>query len=218
MTVDTRPQTLPFSIENAFTNRLEGGNAAAIVRVPSLTALPDATLQVIATNFNQPMSVFIAPHETDASASSGAVTFGIRWFTTELEVPLCGHGTLAAAAAVFRSAEAVQSPAEIRFEAPTGKFLVARRVDEGRIEIDLDAGYSEALAGAEDAQLRDVLGRALGKNVRVKYAGRGIAHMDKYALIEVDTRDLKGLEVDTDALVSWIRLAFKLASLVLMDV
>ncbi|KAI9453694.1 Diaminopimelate epimerase-like protein [Lactarius psammicola] len=200
MTVDTRPQTLPFSIENAFTDRLEGGNPAAIVRVPSLTALPDATLQLIARNFNQPMTVFIAPRETNASDPSGTATFGIRWFTPEIEAPLCGHGTLVAAAGVFHSAEGARGPTTIRFEAPTGKFLIARRVEGGRVEIDLDAGRSEALVGAEDAQLREVLARALGKHVRVKYTGRGMAHLDKYALIEVDTHDLKGLKVDTDAL------------------
>jgi hypothetical protein len=46
MTVDTRsPEKFPFSIGNAFTDRLEGGNLAVIVHLPSLMALPDATLQ-----------------------------------------------------------------------------------------------------------------------------------------------------------------------------
>jgi len=197
MMVDARPQTLPFNIENAFTDRLEGGNPAAIVRVPSLTALPDATLQSIAMNFNQPITVFVAPLETDPSRTA---TFGIRWFSPELEVPLCGHGTLAAAAAVFRNFKGVQGPTTIRFEAPTGKFLVARQVEEGRVEIDLDAGRSEALVGAEEAQLREVLARALGKHVCVKYTGHGMAHLYMYVLIEVDTRDLKDLKVDTEAL------------------
>ncbi len=218
MTVDARPQTLPFSVENAFTDRLEGGNPAAIVRVPSLTALPDATLQLIARNFNQPITVFIAPRETNASDPSGTATFGIRWFTPELEAPLCGHGTLAAAAAVLHGAEGARGPTTIRFEAQSGKFLVARRVEEGRVEIDLDAGRSEALAGAEDAQLRGVLARALGKHVRVKYTGRGTAHLDFYVLIEVDTRDLKSLKVDIDALVSLPRPVCGRGSLVLMGV
>ena len=211
MTVDARPQTLPFSIENAFTDRLEGGNPAAIVRVPSLTALPDATLQSIAANFNQPITVFVAPPETATGTSdaSGTARFGIRWFTPEIEAPLCGHGTLAAAATVFRTANSKGAPPHgrpttIRFEAPTGKFLIARQVEECRVEIDLDAGRSEALVGAEDAQLREVLARALGEHVRVKYVGRGMAHLNIYVLIEVDTHglNLKDLKVDTEALVS----------------
>ena len=199
MSVDAHQQTLPFSIKNAFTDRIEGGNPAAIVRVPSLTALPDATLQLIATNFNQPITVFVAPHQAD---SPGTATFGIRWFTPETELRICGHGTLAAAAAMFRSAKGTQGVTTIRYEAPTGKFLVARLVEDGCIEIDLDAERAEALMGAEDAHLREVLVRALGKDVRVKYTGRGSAHLNNYALIEVDTHDLKSLKVDTEALVS----------------
>jgi PhzF family phenazine biosynthesis protein len=202
MTIDARPQTLPFSIENAFTDRIEGGNPAAIVRIPSLTALPDATLQSIATNFNQPITVFVAPRATNnASDQPGTATFGIRWFTPEIEAPLCGHGTLAAAGALFRSTN-LKGVNTIRFEARTGKLLVARRVEDARIEIDLDAGRVEALVGVEDTELREVLARALGKDVRVKYTGRGMAHLDKYALIEVGMHGLKDLKVDTEALVS----------------
>ena len=115
------------------------------------------------------------------------------------EVRLCGHGTLAAAATVFRSAKGTLDT--IRFEARTGKFLVARQVEDGCVEIDLDAGRAEALVGAEDAHLRDVLAWALGKDVCVKYTGRGMAHLENFALIEVDTHDLKGIKVDTEALV-----------------
>ena len=196
MAVGTRPQTLPFSVENAFTDRIEGGNPAAIVRMPTLTALPDTKLQTIATNFNQPMTVFVAPLSPETDPSS----FGIRWFTPEMEAPLCVHGTLIAAAAVFRSASAAKGA--IRFEAPMGKNLVAHQVEDGRVEIELDAERAEALVGAEDAQVRDVLSRALGKDVCVKYTGRGATHLHMFSLVEVDTHDLKGLKVDTEALVS----------------
>jgi predicted PhzF superfamily epimerase YddE/YHI9 len=206
MTVDARPQTLPFSIENAFTDRIEGGNPAAIVRVPTLTALPDPTLQSIAANFNQPITVFVAPRETNnATDPPGTATFGIRWFTPEIESPLCGHGALAAAGALFRGTN-LKGVSTIRFEARTGKLVVARQVEDARVEIDLDVGRAEPLVGAEDAELREVLVRALGKDVCVKYAGRGLAHLDKYTLIEVDTHDLGGLKVDTEALVSLPRI------------
>jgi len=192
-TIDTRPpQRFPFSINNAFTDRLEGGNPAAIVHLPSLTALPDATLQTIAVNFNQPMTVFIAPlahrdSAVDQSTSPGTMTkmagFGIRWFTPKLEVPFCGHGTIAAAAAVFRD-------------------VGGAGAEEGRIEIDLDSETSEELSIEEDIKIRGVLAKALGKNVRVKYTGRGAGHLQQYALIEVDTLELKNVKVNTDAFVS----------------
>ena len=207
MTVDAcPPQSFPFSINNAFTDRLEGGNPAAIVHLPSLMALPDATLQTIAVNFNQPMTVFIAPllhrdSTVDQFTSPGTITkmarFGIRWFTPEIEVSLCGHGTIAAAAAVFRGAEDLT---EVRFEAASGKFLVARKVEEDRIEIDLDSETSEKLSIEEDVKIRGVLAKALG--VPVKYTGRGAGHLKQYALIEVDTLELKSVKVNTDAFVS----------------
>lgn len=214
MTIDTRPpQTFSFGINNAFTNRLEGGNPAAIVHLPTLTALPDATLQTIALNFNQPMTVFIAPlaeHDgtADHSTSPGTMTkmarFGIRWFTPEIEVPLCGHGTIAAAAEVFRNADGAGAKdlTEIRFEATSGRFLVARKAEENSIEIDLDSETSEELSVEEDLKIRGVLANALGKNVPVKYTGHGAGHLKQYALIEVDTLELKNVKVNTDAFVS----------------
>jgi predicted PhzF superfamily epimerase YddE/YHI9 len=206
MSVDPNPQTFPFSIENAFTDRIEGGNPAVNVCVPSLTALPDTTLQTIATNFNQPITAFTASRETNASDPSGTATLGIRWFGPLRQARLCGHGTFAAAAAVFRSAKGAQGLTAIQFEARTGKYLVARQVEDGCVEIDLDAGHAEALVGAEEARMREVLERVFGKDVHVKYTGRGMAHLDKYALIEVDTYDLKGIKVDAEALVSFPQL------------
>jgi predicted PhzF superfamily epimerase YddE/YHI9 len=130
--------------------------------------------------------------------------FGIRWFTPELEVPLCGHGTLAAAAAVFRNAEGAgaEDLTEIRFEATSGKFLIARKVEEDHVEIELDSETSEELSVEEDIELRGVLAKALGKNVPVRYTGRGAGHLKQYALVEVDTLELKNIKVNTDAFVS----------------
>jgi len=117
-------------------------------------------------------------------------------------VPLCGHGTLAAAGAVFRD-RGVGGVAEdcttIRFEATSGRFLVARKVEEDRVEIDLDSGTSEVLSGEEDFKLREVLTNALGKNVPVSYTGRGAGHLNIYALIKVETLDLKNVKVNIDA-------------------
>ena len=235
MTIDTCSQTLPFSIENAFTDRLEGGNPAAVVHLPSLNALPDETLQTIAANFNQPMTVFIAPlaphdeNTIDPSSTGGTddtdrtgttLRLGIRWFTTKLEVALCGHATLAAAASIFRGARGgaeadAKGPVAIRFEATSGKFLVARKVEEDRVEIDLDSETAEALPAEEDAKLRGVLAKALGKDVPLKYVGRGAGHLSMYALIEADTLDLKHLNVNTDAFVSASRWLWGRATLLM---
>ena len=149
----------------------------------------------------------LASDENTADLSGSCATktskFGIRWFTTELEAPLCGHGTLAAAATIFRDWHGgADGLSTLRFEATSGRFLIARKVEEDRIEIDLDSETSEALPMEEDIKLRGVLTKALGKNVPVKYTGRGAGHLNMYGLVELDTLDLKNLKVNTDALVS----------------
>ena len=219
MTVDTR--TLPFSIENAFTDQLGGGNPAAIVHLPSLTSLPNTTLQTIAANFNLSITAFVAPlthGEDNVDPSSWAVTttttFGIRWFTPKVEAPICGHGTITAAAAIFRDVgRGAEDATAIRFQATSGKFLIVRKVEEDRIEIDLDSEKSVQLSMEEDIRLQGVLIKALGKNVPVRYMGRGAGHMSHYALVEVDTLDLKNLRVNTDAFVS-IHLAMNMSKVV----
>jgi len=64
---------------------------------------------------------------------------------------------------------------EIWFEAGSDKFLVACKVEEDRVEIDLDSETTE-LSMEEDIKLRGVLAKALGENVPVKYTGRGAGH------------------------------------------
>lgn len=63
-----------------------GGNPAAVVVCPEW--LPAATLQSIAAENNLAETAFVV-------AEDGC--FGIRWFTPVVEVPLCGHATLASA-------------------------------------------------------------------------------------------------------------------------
>ena len=59
-----------------------------------------------------------------------------------------------------------------------------------------DTGGAEPLMGAKVVQPREVL----GKDIRVKYTGRGMGHLDKYALVEVETHDSKGIGLHTEAL------------------
>src|SRR6218665_3254494 len=75
---------------DAFTNKLFGGNPAAII--PLKEWLPDVLMQKIALENNLSETAFFVP--TDKG-------FHIRWFTPAVEVALCGHATLAAAYVVF---------------------------------------------------------------------------------------------------------------------
>jgi PhzF family phenazine biosynthesis protein len=75
---------------DAFTSRQFAGNPAAVMLLESY---PDeGTLQALAAENNLAETAFIVPDGAD---------FRIRWFTPTVEVPLCGHATLASAAVVL---------------------------------------------------------------------------------------------------------------------
>ena len=71
---------------DAFTDRLFGGNPAAVVPLDSW--LDDRILQSIAAENNLAETAFIVRID-------GA--YELRWFTPASEVALCGHATLATA-------------------------------------------------------------------------------------------------------------------------
>ena len=78
---------IPIFVVDAFAEQLFGGNPAAVC--PLEEWLPDATLQAIAAENNLAETAFFVP-----SGVQGA-DFQLRWFTPTVEVPLCGHATLA---------------------------------------------------------------------------------------------------------------------------
>ncbi len=79
--------TLPLYQVDAFTDRLFSGNPAAVVPLESW--LPEATMQTIAAENNLAETAFFVP--------AGEARWNLRWFTPTIEVPLCGHATLASA-------------------------------------------------------------------------------------------------------------------------
>jgi PhzF family phenazine biosynthesis protein len=82
-------RTLIFQVD-AFTRRRFAGNPAAVMPLDEFPA--DEIMQVIAAENNLAETAFIVRQGED---------FRIRWFTPTVEVPLCGHATLASAAVVM---------------------------------------------------------------------------------------------------------------------
>lgn len=101
---------------DAFADRVFAGNPAAIV--PLDAWLPDAAMQAIAAENNLAETAFFVP-EGEA--------FGLRWFTPAVEVPLCGHATLASAHVLFKHLG--HAAAEIHFETKSGRLTVRREGD-----------------------------------------------------------------------------------------
>ena len=74
-------------IVDAFAAAPFKGNPAAVVE--PFDAWPrDAWMQSLAQENNQAETAFLLK-------TSDPARFGLRWFTPSLEVPLCGHATLA---------------------------------------------------------------------------------------------------------------------------
>lgn len=110
-------QEIPFYMVDAFSDRAFGGNAAAVC--PLIEWLPDETLLKMAQEHNQSETAFFV--RTDSG-------FELRWFTTQGEINLCGHATLASAHVIF---EILDYPhTEIRFSTRfVGELTVTRSGD-----------------------------------------------------------------------------------------
>ena len=81
---------IPIYQADAFTDRLFGGNPAAVC--PLNTWLADEQMQKIAVENNLAETAFFVPQGDD---------YELRWFTPEFEIDLCGHATLASAHIIF---------------------------------------------------------------------------------------------------------------------
>jgi len=98
---------------DSFTTRRFAGNPAAVM--PLAAYPPDEILQALAAENNLSETAFIVPSGED---------FRIRWFTPTVEVPLCGHATLAAAAVVMERLQ--PDRALVRFDSASGPLTVRR--------------------------------------------------------------------------------------------
>ena len=104
---------------DAFTNKLFGGNPAAVI--PLTEWIDDALMQKIAFENNLSETVFFVP------SIKKDIDFDIRWFTPVLEIDLCGHATLAAAYVIFNHLEFKNF--HLSFHSKSGKLTVEKRAD-----------------------------------------------------------------------------------------
>ena len=98
---------------DAFTSRVFSGNPAAVM--PLTRFLPDATMLAIAAENNLSETAFLVAKNGD---------YRLRWFTPQVEVPLCGHATLASAAVVMERLEPGRN--RVVFHSASGPLTVTR--------------------------------------------------------------------------------------------
>ncbi|KAJ6562298.1 hypothetical protein B0H19DRAFT_944151 [Mycena capillaripes] len=177
-----------YQIFTAFTSHVFGGNPAAIVFLDKM--LPDDVLQKINNNFNQPIVVYVSPPKSNTSRKEGSAVFGLRWFGPKNEMHICGHGTLAAAEAVFRLLDPAKNVTTLEFETLSG-IHTAKRIDD-KIMMELPAGTTVPASADETAAVEDIFERAMGKPVNIRYVGYGGRGFTNYLLVEVDKSEKLG--------------------------
>ncbi|WP_372786868.1 PhzF family phenazine biosynthesis protein [Phenylobacterium sp.] len=128
---------------DAFAAEAFRGNQACVTE--PVDAWRDAAwMQALAAENNQAETAFLL--KTDDPAR-----FGLRWFTPALEVPLCGHATLASGHVLF--SELGLGADRLTFDTKSGALTV-RRAGEGYemdfpaqppTQVDTPAGLAEAL-------------------------------------------------------------------------
>lgn len=128
---------------DAFAAQPFRGNPACVVE-PFEAWPADAWMQALAAENNQAETAFLR-------RTADPARFDLRWFTPAMEVPLCGHATLAAAHVLL--AELGVAAERLTFETKSGPLTVARRGDGYEMDfpsqpprrIEPPAGLAEAL-------------------------------------------------------------------------
>lgn len=155
---------------DAFASSPFMGNPACVVE--PFDAWPDSGwMQALAAENNQAETAFLLK-------TADPARFGLRWMTPTLEVPLCGHATLASAHTLFE--ELGVKAQTLAFDTQSGALGV--RQSGGRLEMDFPADPPRRIG--EPAGLAEALG---ARPVEV-WAGRFLT-----ALLgdEAEVRNLK---------------------------
>ncbi len=128
---------------DAFTDRPFAGNPAAVCVLDG--EAPEGWMRDLAREMNLSETAFVVP-------KPGGETWGLRWFTPEVEIDLCGHATLASAHVLYESGRlAADAPAQ--FDTRSGRLTVRQSGDAYVMDfpatppqpIDLPDGLAQAL-------------------------------------------------------------------------
>lgn len=165
---------------DAFTDETFSGNPAAVCLLSH--EYEDFMMQKIAAEMNLSETAFVRSLEGKPIEESQK--FSLRWFTPKVEVPLCGHATLATAEVLFHEKEITVD--EVEFETLSGT-LKAKNTEEG-ILLDFPANPPEPVDPPRE--LLEAVGITGFKEVVLaKRARKLLVHLEK-------EEQLKNLEPD----------------------
>lgn len=165
-------------IVDSFTDTPFRGNPAGVCLVDS--QLSDERMLHIAQELNLSETAFLLPLESNG-------TFSIRYFSPKMEIPLCGHATLASAKVIFKT----NKLNEAHFINIQNLDLSAKELD-GQIVMEFPV-YETRPADAPPALLAALGIQAIKNSVYNEET--------KILMLEIaDAEELAGLNPDFDAL------------------
>ena len=163
---------IPFTQIDAFASKPFEGNQACVM--PLDAYLPDGTLQKIAAENNVAETAFIVP--------DGDARWHLRWFTPAIEVPLCGHATLASAHYLYHHQGF--GGEKITFQTRKSGELYVSQLADGRLEMDFPAPRVRQI------EITDDVVAALGARPKEAWGG------PFYAAIYETPEEVRGLKPD----------------------
>lgn len=117
---------------DAFTGQAFKGNPAAVCILEE--DISDELMQSIAKEMNLSETAFAKPLE-DKNISDCSL-FSLRWFTPEVEVNLCGHGTIATSKILFDEFNVKTD--EIRYETKSGILISGKENNNISLDFPID--------------------------------------------------------------------------------
>ena len=186
----------PICIVDAFTDVPFSGNQAAVCFVGK-SSLSDAVLQKVASEMNLPITAFLVSKNNDYEKEK---EFKLRSFTPTNEVPLCGHATLASAAAIFETAKNVNSSLTISTHSGD---LFAYKGTNGFVNMDLPLN---APTKCHDTALYSLCSAVLGAKMAKSVDEVWLSKSAKLLLIkmkkEFSRDELESLKPNFDEMIS----------------
>lgn len=143
---------------DAFTKVRFKGNPAGVCILPDDCEISDEWMQSIAMEMNLSETAFVRYIEEKEGSTP---LYSLRWFTPELEVPLCGHATLATSHVLFEH-EGIEGE-KINYKTKSG-LLKTKKEDKG-IRLDFPIGEPKTISmpnkvmgflGIEEKHYKDV--------------------------------------------------------------
>ncbi|MEU4745774.1 PhzF family phenazine biosynthesis isomerase [Actinosynnema sp. NPDC023658] len=185
---------------SAFTTDPAGGNPAGVVL--DATGLDDARMLAIAAEVGYSETAFVFPRSlspstpTTTATTTTTTTFDVRYFSPLVEVPFCGHATVAAAVALDR-------PGTLRFHTKAGLVEVATGPGTASL-----TSVPTTSTPAPDSDVTEAL-RALrwsADDLDSRYPVHWALGGSRHLVLAVRTRErLAALDYDFDALGDLLR-------------